>query len=227
LVLVDDIGGEWAATVHERIGRRVAAYRKAAGMTGNDLSEVLRTHYGLNLSRSTIANLETGRRPVTVAELLAFAAAVGVSPLALVVPIESGDPGLVTILPNALLDVGGAVEWWQGLRVLDVGRLGGEDQAAGELVERLVQRLTEYGSALGYAADYERLLVDAQEGAGEGPDASRYVEYVRVQSEHYRGRANALAVEVASLRGDLNRLLARGGGRERERDDGGGSRGVD
>lgn len=223
---MDDIGGEWAATVHERIGRRVAAYRKAAGMTGNDLSEVLRAHYGLNLSRSTIANLETGRRPVTVAELLAFAAAVGVSPVALVVPIESED-GLLILPSGVVLDVGGAVEWWQGLRVLDVARLGDEAMAAGELVEELVRRLTEYGSALGQAADYERLLVDAQERAGEGSEVSRSVEYVRVQAEHYRGRANALAVEVASLRADLSRLIARGGGRERERDDGGAARGVD
>lgn len=56
------------------------------------------TKLGLSISRSTLADLENGRRTtLTVAELLVIAAALDVAPLRLLVPLDDGN---VEMLPG-------------------------------------------------------------------------------------------------------------------------------
>jgi transcriptional regulator with XRE-family HTH domain len=66
-------------------GKRLTKYRKLAGMTAQQLSDAL----GGELSRSVIANIESGRKSdVTVDQLLALAWALGVPPAILALPVE-------------------------------------------------------------------------------------------------------------------------------------------
>lgn len=63
------------------LGRRVAAYRKAAKLSGEELAE----QAGMGLTRSMIANLENGRKAdLSVRQMLAVAFVLGVSPIDLV-----------------------------------------------------------------------------------------------------------------------------------------------
>lgn len=113
-------------------------YRRAIGLTGNGLAERL-TALGYEMSRSTIANLETGRRPVTVAELLGLAIALDVPPLVLVLPIESNEP--MDLLPVFEVDPKRAALWWRGDQALFEPRFGTSfwDESA-ELVELIARR---------------------------------------------------------------------------------------
>ena len=67
------------------IGKRVAKYRKIAGLSARELSEKL----GGELSRGVIANIESGRKTdVTIDQLIALAWALDVPPVMLALPIE-------------------------------------------------------------------------------------------------------------------------------------------
>lgn len=67
------------------IGRRLAKYRKLAGLSAQQLSDQL----GGELSRSVIANIENGRRSdITVDQLIALSHVLGIPPAALALPID-------------------------------------------------------------------------------------------------------------------------------------------
>ncbi|MDE0545438.1 helix-turn-helix domain-containing protein [Microbacterium sp. C7(2022)] len=67
----------------ETIGERIAKYRKRGGLSAEKLAE------RANLTRSVITNIETGRREdASWREIESIANALGVAPLALVLPID-------------------------------------------------------------------------------------------------------------------------------------------
>lgn len=67
------------------LGDRLARYRKMAGLSAQELSDRL----GGELSRSVIANIESGRKTdVTVDQLLALAWVLDVPPVALALPLH-------------------------------------------------------------------------------------------------------------------------------------------
>lgn len=77
----------------DRIGERVAFYRKLNGMSAADLSEAT----GGAVSKGVIANIETGRKKdLTVDELVYLSWALCVPPLAIALPIDSPD-GFVVV----------------------------------------------------------------------------------------------------------------------------------
>lgn len=83
-------------------------------MSAQDLSNAC-TELGMSFSRSAIANLESGRRPLlSVAELLVFSKALGVPPLLLALPLGRPDAGEVEILPGVMLDTWEAAKWFTG-----------------------------------------------------------------------------------------------------------------
>lgn len=59
-------------------GRRVRQFRKAAGLTQQQLAERL-SEWGRSYHQTTVAKLEAGNRPTTLEELIPLAAALGVS----------------------------------------------------------------------------------------------------------------------------------------------------
>lgn len=67
------------------LGDRLARYRKMAGMSAQDLSDNL----GGELSRSVIANIESGRKTdITVDQMLAIAWVLDIPPVALALPLH-------------------------------------------------------------------------------------------------------------------------------------------
>ncbi|NNC10671.1 helix-turn-helix transcriptional regulator [Planctomonas sp. JC2975] len=67
------------------LGKRLARYRRLAGMSAQQLSDAL----GGQLSRVMIANIERGsKKDVTVDQILAIAYALQVPPVVLMVPVE-------------------------------------------------------------------------------------------------------------------------------------------
>ncbi|MGO1266913.1 MAG: helix-turn-helix domain-containing protein [Microbacterium gubbeenense] len=69
----------------EGIGQRLAEYRRLAGISARELAE----RAGAGLSRGVIANIESGRKAdLTVDQLIAVSAVLGIPPSALALPID-------------------------------------------------------------------------------------------------------------------------------------------
>lgn len=75
----------------EIFSRRMKDAREAAGIAQTELSRRLE-ELGYTLKRSAIADIESGRRRVTLDDALAISAALGVAPLHMIVPFEDEDP---------------------------------------------------------------------------------------------------------------------------------------
>lgn len=95
-------------TAGQVFGRRLAEAREARGWKQRDLAE------RSGISQSTIAKTETGKRSgqVTIEEALRLAAALGVSPLHLIVPLE--DEARVEVAPKVRVSARRAREWVRG-----------------------------------------------------------------------------------------------------------------
>jgi 8-oxo-dGTP pyrophosphatase MutT (NUDIX family)/transcriptional regulator with XRE-family HTH domain len=110
----------WRARIANIVGSQVRRYRTRPGhkMSAQELSDAI-ARLGGQLPRGVIAKLESGRRNVvTVDELLIIAAALGVEPLRLLVPLDDGD---VEMLP------GFEVNPWKATR--DFAGLDSEEMA--------------------------------------------------------------------------------------------------
>ena len=102
---------DWSDRLAARIGGEVKRYRRRRGMSAQDLADRLAA-VGHEIKRSTLANLESGRRGVSVADLLAIAAALDISPLLLAWPLESADS--VEPLPDVQVSAWDGARWWRG-----------------------------------------------------------------------------------------------------------------
>lgn len=81
-------------------------------MTADDLAEAV-TDLGMPYSRAQVTNLEADRRTsVTVGEIIAFGAVLGVPPAFLVMPVGDHEP--VEFLPRRLADAWNAWRWFTG-----------------------------------------------------------------------------------------------------------------
>lgn len=79
------------------VGKNLKRLRAAAGMTTRVLAASLAEN-GMPMSPSGISEIENGRRGVNVDQLTALAAALDVSPLALLTPIPDDDPDAEVML---------------------------------------------------------------------------------------------------------------------------------
>lgn len=100
----------------ERVARVVAAevrrYRQAQGWSGQRLVDRCR-ELGLEVTRSTLGDFESGRRTkVTVAELLVLARALEVAPLQLIVPV--GHEETAELLPGEVRPAWDSARWVSG-----------------------------------------------------------------------------------------------------------------
>ncbi|MFI7618041.1 helix-turn-helix domain-containing protein [Nonomuraea terrae] len=103
---------EWPARLARTIAKEVQRRRNARGMSAQELANACEA-LGVPLSRSAIANFESGRRPsISVAELLVFARALDVPPALLVFPL--GIEEEVEVPPGETIDTWEAVRWFGG-----------------------------------------------------------------------------------------------------------------
>ena len=92
------------------IGARLAKYRRIAGFSAQTLSRVT----GGKISRGTIARIETGeRKDVTIDEVVTLSLALGISPIALILPLETPYED-VTLGEGQWASVIGLANWFQG-----------------------------------------------------------------------------------------------------------------
>jgi transcriptional regulator with XRE-family HTH domain len=103
----------WPERLAHVIAAEVRRYRKDRRLSAQQLSDRC-AKLGMEIPRSTLADLENGRRSkVTVAELLVLAAALDIPPVLLVAPL--GRQPKSEILPGRELPTRDAVLWLSGV----------------------------------------------------------------------------------------------------------------
>lgn len=102
---------DWAADLTKRIGEEIKRLRgKRTGQWLSDRTADL----GQRVSRSTISEIETGRRKsITVSDLILLAAALNTTPVALVYPGPYTEP--IKFTPNQEVPEIWAAQWFSGL----------------------------------------------------------------------------------------------------------------
>lgn len=104
-------GREWSNAWARRIGENVAMLRKEAGISAQRLSELC-GELGYPIPRSTIANIESGRkRDIPVQEVAVIARAMKVPPIRVLYEITSPS---VEIVPGVNRSAFEAAEWFSG-----------------------------------------------------------------------------------------------------------------
>jgi transcriptional regulator with XRE-family HTH domain len=102
----------WAARITRAIAGEIRQRRKARGMSAEDLAAAC-ADLGMPIPRSTLADLENGRRAsISVAEWLAIAAALDVPPVMLLCPVGTADTA--EVLPGTEAPVFRAAQWVAG-----------------------------------------------------------------------------------------------------------------
>jgi hypothetical protein len=108
----------WSEALAERVAHAIRSAReRGERRSAQDIADET-ARLGYPLSRSQIANLESGRkRSLDIAELLILSAALNTSPVALMYPNPSDEPShSVEVLPGVETTEFQAVEWFSGRR---------------------------------------------------------------------------------------------------------------
>ncbi|WP_405931581.1 helix-turn-helix domain-containing protein [Streptomyces sp. NBC_00827] len=107
----------WSPSFTARVAERMRQARKAAGLTVAEAAEACAAQ-GLPVPKTTITNLETGRRSsIDLAEFLVLAEVYEVPPVSLLFPL--GTDASVAVLPNREVPTWDAVAWFTGETRLD------------------------------------------------------------------------------------------------------------
>lgn len=102
----------WSARLVRSIAGEVKRHREAQDMSAQRLADRC-AELGQPIPRSVLANLESGRREaLSVPELLVLAEALGVPPVALLVPLGHSDQ--VEALPGRSVSTSDALAWLAG-----------------------------------------------------------------------------------------------------------------
>ncbi|MFJ7413081.1 helix-turn-helix domain-containing protein [Streptomyces sp. NPDC098077] len=133
---------EWAAEIAKRVGRQVAFYRSRIdegrtkpGITAQALADRC-TELGLPIDRTVVAKLEKGvRQTITVGELMVFARALNVPPVALLFDLREAT---TEVLPGVEANTWDALKWLTGEVT---GLPGAEGTADGEYGVELLRHL--------------------------------------------------------------------------------------
>jgi len=103
---------DWAALLTREIINEVKRQREARGWSAQRLSDECK-RLGFDLSRSTIADLENGRRAhFSIPELLVLARAFGTAPLMLIFRVGAATE--TEVLPGQVRSPFGAAKWFTG-----------------------------------------------------------------------------------------------------------------
>jgi len=199
----------WSARFTRSVADQVHHHRKARGWSAQKLSDAC-AGLGMEFPRSTLADLESGRRVhISVAELLVLARALNVPPVVLLVPV--GTEASAEILPDVSRPPFRAAQWITG-----EAPFPGEDDEA-YLRSIAADWRAAYGGALELYRAYERevsaeadklrraigmderALTAAEEEravfAGAAAGLRREAEGHRASAERIRARAAADDVE--------------------------------
>lgn len=103
----------WPAGLTRAAGRAIRHYREQRHMSAAQLADAV-SALGLRYTRTQVTNLESSKRrnSVTVGEILAFAAVLGVPAVLLLLPLGSDEP--VELLPGHTTNPWTAYRWFNG-----------------------------------------------------------------------------------------------------------------
>ncbi|MEV4225589.1 helix-turn-helix transcriptional regulator [Streptomyces bobili] len=104
--------GDWSPSFTARVAEQMRQARKAAGLTVAEAAQAC-ARLGLAVPKTTITNLETGRRSsIDLAEFLVLAEVYKVPPISLLFPLAA--EASVAVLPNQEIPTWEAVAWFTG-----------------------------------------------------------------------------------------------------------------
>lgn len=102
----------WGAQLTARVAEQIRRYRKAAGLTVAEAADACAAR-GLPVPKTTITNLETGRRSsVDLTEFLVLADVLGVPPITLLFPLDTA--ATVDVLPGQQISTWDGLAWFTG-----------------------------------------------------------------------------------------------------------------
>lgn len=102
----------WSARFTRSVAEQIHRHRKARGWSAQKLSDAC-TKLGMEFPRSTLADLESGRRAhISVAELIVIAHALNVPPLQLIFPV--GCSAESEVLPGQPQPAFQSAQWFTG-----------------------------------------------------------------------------------------------------------------
>jgi transcriptional regulator with XRE-family HTH domain len=191
----------WPASLTSSIGGQIKRYRQERGYTSAELAKLV-SDAGLPYTRDQVVNLErtSGRRTsVTVGELMAFAAALGVAPALLIAPV--GDSALIEYLP------GHRAEPW---RVFTWVTEGSEDlmvRAGFPAVEPISALLSAYHAHQHAVADLTMLLSMAERNLDESEATRNRIEDKIEVLVARRDAMRARGWSPPTLSPDINELV--------------------
>jgi len=164
---------------------------------------------GMPIPRSVLANLESGRRDtVSVAEVLALAAALNVAPIDLICPV--GFDKQTEILPGRMMDPLSAMRWFTGEWKLDLHDDGGWTMRTPSSGERSGANLLRY---------HDQLISKLDSEETKARDALRAVADAvgEEADERARSAARDLMIAVEEWREFIREPLRRTRAEMRER----------
>jgi transcriptional regulator with XRE-family HTH domain len=160
---------------------RLSAERKRKGWTQRRLGERMAA-IGSPIDRSVLAKIEAGGRKVTVDEVIAFAYALGVPPMSLLLPPDN--QGEVNLAGGVSVPVGRARAWWREADPLTDDYVernffyGATDQLLAGIGRRLVEALVIY-----------RLATDlVSEGVDDLEQVESYLRMIELNAHGGLGR---------------------------------------
>ncbi|KOG29553.1 DNA-binding protein [Streptomyces viridochromogenes] len=103
---------DWSPSFTARVAEQMRQARKAAGLTVAEAAQAC-AELGLAVPKTTITNLETGRRTsIDLAEFLVLAEVYKVPPISLLFPLDTD--ASVAVLPDREVPTWEAVAWFTG-----------------------------------------------------------------------------------------------------------------
>ncbi|MFF7262274.1 helix-turn-helix domain-containing protein [Streptomyces sp. NPDC008159] len=103
---------DWSTRLTARVAEQMRRARKAAGLTVAETADACAAR-GLAVPKTTITNLETGRRgSVDLAEFLVLADVLGVPPITLLFPLDATPT--VDVLPGQPVSTWDGLAWFTG-----------------------------------------------------------------------------------------------------------------
>ncbi|MQS14696.1 helix-turn-helix transcriptional regulator [Streptomyces kaniharaensis] len=188
---------QWSKDVAARVAERIRATRDAAGLTVPELAQLCADR-GLAIPRTTITNLETGRRTsVDLAEFLVIADALGIPPISLLFPV--GTAATVEALPGRAVSTWEAVAWFTGeTPSMEIPPAGSERE--------LLDTFRAHDESVAAAATSTALAKDRRRKAGTTLDPSRRADLLAKAA----GYEELAFDDCRDLRTFRDRMRARG-----------------
>ena len=201
---------DWQGRFTGRVADAVRRYRKERGMSAQGLADACAA-LGYEIPRTAIANLENGRRSgVEIAELLVFAQALDVPPIALLLPV--GVAGEVEVLPGRSVPIWDAVSW------ITAETLVGDEPSPGTVEEVLyelrahAQAINSLQKAVAFADETRRgtsLIRDPDQRSRSAEMLSKMDSYASEYARDlrdFRAKLRGRGIEPPSLPDDLDHL---------------------